>query len=77
MKLIIITLNTEVYKQTIGELPDCYIRSCTVKKISDSEEITEVDKANAMSQYWIRNKGTGGYKVNEKLSTNLFNFELV
>ena len=71
--MILITLDKEAYKQLIGELPDCYIYSCTVNKISDSKEITEVDKAHAMSQYWIRSKS----KINEKLNTKLFKFELI
>lgn len=70
MKLLIVTLNTEVYKQTIGELPDCFIRSCTVNKLSDSNKITEEDKKYAIAKYCERSKFN-------LTNISLFKFELI
>lgn len=75
--MLYISLNKDVYLQTVGELPDCYLAGCTVSKATTDMEITEADKTSAIEQYWIKAKGTGGYKRKEKLSTQLFNFSLV
>lgn len=70
---ILITLNKEVYEQTIGKLPNCYLVSCVVDKVSNSDKITKKDKEYAIEQYWIRSKIRSSYTKEDKL----FKFSLI
>ena len=56
---ILITLNKEVYEQTIGKLPTCYLVSCIVDKVSNNRTITKKDKEYAIKQLPSLNMFTG------------------
>lgn len=77
MALVSVTLNTERYQQTIGQLPECFLKGCVVDVNASDSEITQDMRVKAVEQYWLRAKGTGGYKREEKLNPDLFDINLI
>lgn len=75
--LILITLNTEKYQQNVGQLPDCFLHACTVEVSGNHDSLTSRMKSDAIQGYWIKAGGTGGYKTEEKLKIDLFNFSII